>query len=277
MLRLRPGHDRTDVTIIKLVVAGLAVVCALAPSRPALAGWSLTGDVERFRWAESTSPSVIETGPMFGIGARFTQDRPAGWQFGWRGRLYVGGMDYNGAFLDTGAPTSGRTDYTGIFNEVQAVYRLPGNPQGLELVSGLIWDYWNRQLSENQREQYWIGSLRLGLQADRRESTGWFGGGGLKYPFYTREDAHLTEIGFSANPRLEPKGAVSLYADFGYRFNRNLSLAAYYDSYRFRESDPTPRISNPFISRCTAPGGCQLIQPTSDVDSLGLRLQYSFQ
>jgi hypothetical protein len=260
---------------VKAILA--AALAALAASTPAHAGWSITGDVEHFRWAESTEPRVTETGPMFGIGGRYSQDRPAGWQWGWRGRLYLGSVDYNGSFLGTGAPASGTTEYTGLVNEARLVYRLPGNALGLEFVSGLIADYWNRQLSADQKEQYWIASLRLGLQADRRESTGWFGGGGLKYPFYTREDAHLTEIGFSSNPRLEPKGAMSLYADLGYRFNRNLSLAAYYDSYRFKESDPTPRITNPFISGCTPPGGCRLIQPTTDVDSLGLRLQYSFQ
>jgi hypothetical protein len=255
-----------------------AALAAFAVSVPAHAGWSITGDVEHFRWAESVAPrGVTETGPMFGIGGRYSQDRPAGWQFGWHGRLYLGSVDYDGSFLDTGAPARGTTEYTGLVNEIQTVYRLPGNPLGLELVSGLIGDYWNRQLSADQREEYWIGSLRLGLQADRRESTGWFGGGGLKYPFYTREDAHLTEIGFSSNPRLEPKGAMSFYADLGYRFSRNWSLAAYYDSYRFKQSDPTPSISNPFISRCTPPGGCQLVQPTTDVDTLGLRVQYSFR
>ena len=46
----------------------------------------------------------------------------------------------------------------------------------LEFVSGLILNYWNRQLSRDQREEYWVASLRLGLHADRRESAGWFGG-----------------------------------------------------------------------------------------------------
>src|SRR5688500_6479876 len=253
-----------------------AALAAAAVSVPAHAGWGITADVERFRWAESTDPRVTETGPMFGIGVRFSQERPAGWQFGWRGRLYLGSVDYDGSLLFTGAPARVTTEYRGLVNEVQAVHRLPGNPQGLELVSGLIWDYWNRQLSPDQREEYWIASLRRGLQADRRERTGWFGGGGLKYPFYTRENAHFTELGFSSNPRLEPKGAMSLYADLGYRFNRNLSLAAYYDSYRFKESDPTPGMTNPFVPDCTPPRSCRFIQPTSNVDSLGLRLQYSF-
>ncbi len=259
---------------MKAIVAG--ALAGVLVSAPAHAGWGISAEVERFRWAESTHPRVTETGPMFGIGARFSQERPAGWPFGWRGRLYLGSVDYNGSLLFTGTPVGGTTEYTGLLNEVQAVHRLPGNPQGLEVVSGLIWDYWNRQLSPDQREEYWIASLRLGLQADRRERTGWFGGGGLKYPFYTRENAHFTELGFSSNPRLEPKGAMSLYADLGYRFNRNLSLAAYYDSYRFKESDPTPGMTNPFVPDCTPPRSCRFIQPTSNVDSLGLRLQYSF-
>jgi hypothetical protein len=261
---------------------GALLAAALTASAPAWAGWGITADVERFRWSESSAPSVTETGPMFGIGARYTQNRDAGWLFGWRGRLYFGSVDYNGALLDASAPATGRTDYSGIVNEVQAIYRLPGSPAGLELVGGLIWDYWNRQLTVFQKEQYWIASLRVGLNADRRQPTGWFGGAGVKYPFYTRQDAHLTDIDFNANPRLKPKGDFSLYADAGYRFTRHWSLTGYYDSYRFGESDPTPFLVNPFVRGCTGvppddARGCQLVQPASKVDSLGLRLQYTFQ
>ena len=260
---------------------GALLLAALAASAPAHAGWGISADLERFRWAESADPRVTETGPMLGIGARYTQDRDAGWLFGWRGRLYFGSVDYNGALLDASAPATGTTEYNGLVNEALAIYRLPGSRYGLEFVSGLIWDYWNRQLTAFQREQYWVASLRLGVNADRRESSGWFGGAGLKYPFYTREDAHLTDIDFNANPRLQPKGTFSLYADAGYRFTRNWSLTGYYDSYRFKESDPTPFLINPFVPGCTGvapdrPQGCQLVQPASKVDSLGLRLQYSF-
>ena len=51
-----------------------AALAALAASAPAYAGWSITGDVERFRWAEETDPRVTETGPMFGIGAGIEQN-----------------------------------------------------------------------------------------------------------------------------------------------------------------------------------------------------------
>jgi hypothetical protein len=252
----------------------LAAIAALAVSAPALAGWSITGDLERFRWSEAISPGVTETGPLLGIGVRYSHDLPAGWEFGYRGRVYFGLVDYDGAFLNTGAPADGSTAYTGFSNEVQAIYRLPANPYGVGLVGGLILDYWNRQLSADQREEYRVASLRLGVHGERQ---GWFGGGGFKYPFYAREDAHLTDIGFNSNPRLEPKGRASFYAELGYSFSRYLSLQAYYDSYRFSASEPTPSITNPSLPGCTPPGGCNIFQPASDWHSLGLRVQYTFR
>ena len=262
-----------------VLVTGIAGAMVSAAAH---AGWYVNGDVEHFRWAESTNPAVTETGPMFGIGGGYRVLRPAGWQFGWRGRLYFGSLDYNGALLSTNEPATGTSDYSGITNEGQAIYRVPGSASGMEFVSGLVLDYWNRQLSSVQREQYWIASLRLGLNFDQREAKGWYGGGGVKYPFWTRQDAHLSDIGFNANPELEPKGTLSVYADVGYRFTRRWSLTGYYDSYRFNASDPTPPIINPSVNGCRGapldrPGGCQLFQPQSKQDSFGLRLEYSFE
>jgi hypothetical protein len=267
---------------MKAILAALAAAAATLCGGAAHAGWYVNGDVERFRWAESTNPGVTETGPMLGIGGGYRQLRPEGWQFGWRARFYFGSIDYNGALLSTNQPATGTSQYTGLVNEAQAIYRLPGNANGMEVVSALVLDYWNRQLSADQREEYWIASLKLGLNFDRREAKGWFGGGGVKYPFWTRQDAHLTDIGFSANPHLEPQGTLSLYADVGYRFTRRWSLAGYYDGYRFDESDATQRLINPAIQGCSgvAPdpaGGCRLFQPQSRQDSFGLRLQYSFE
>lgn len=236
----------------------------------------MSGDLERFRWREETEPRVTESGPLFGLGLGWTQARDFGWRWGYRGRLYFGSVDYQGSFLGTNIALSGTTDYSGLSNEGQLIYRFPGSRYGMEFVSGLILDYWNRQLSADQREEYWIASLRLGLNFDRRTARGFFGGAGVKLPFWTREDAHLTEIGFNANPRLEPKGDLSLYAEAGYRFAPAWSLTAYYDGYRFRESAPTPTVVNPFVSGCGGPGGCTLVQPTSRLDSVGLRLRYSF-
>ena len=214
---------------------------------------------------------------MFGIGARYNLDPGGDWELGYRVRLYFGLVDYDGVFLSTGAPADGSTQYRGFSNEVQAIYRLPENAHGVGLVSGLILDYWNRQLSADQREEYRVASLRLGLQVDPDESPGWFGSGGLKYPFYTREDAHLTDIGFNSNPSLKPNGRVSFYASLGYRFSRELSLEGYYDSYSFEASEPTESLTNPSLPGCTPPGGCSMFQPASNWHSFGLRVQYNFR
>src|SRR5947208_3589996 len=105
MLRLRPGHDRKDVAMRSILLAA-AAAAVMAASAPALAGWSITGDAERFRWTEGTTPGVTETGPRFGIGVRWIGERPWGWQFAYQGRIYGGTVHYQGFFLDTGEPTS---------------------------------------------------------------------------------------------------------------------------------------------------------------------------
>lgn len=254
----------------------VAVWVLAAASTPAAAGWDVTGDFERFRWQEQTDPPVRETGPMFALGLGWTQPRDVGWRLGYRGRVYFGSVDYQGSFLGTAIPVGGTTDYSGTSNEGRLTYRFPGNRLGMEFVSGVVLDYWNRQLSPDQREQYWIAALRLGLRFDRGVSQAFFGEAGIKQPFWTREDAHFTDIGFNANPHLEPKGATSLYGEAGYRFTPAWSLAAYYESWRFNESAQTPRLVNPDVPGCGAPG-CTLVQPASRADSVGLRLRYSFR
>lgn len=253
----------------------IAILAFAAAYASAAAGWEVTGDLERFRWREDTDPRVTETGPIVGIGLGWTQPRNLGWRFGYRGRIYFGSVDYQGSFLGTDIPVSGTTEYSGFSNEGRLTYRFPGSRFGMEFVSGAVLDYWNRQLTLDQREQYWVAALRLGLRFDRGVSPGFFGEAGIKHPFWTREDAHFTDIGFNANPRLEPKGTTSLYGEAGYRFSPVWSLSAYYESWRFNESADTPQLVNPAVPGCGAPG-CTLVQPTSRADSVGLRLRYSF-
>lgn len=261
MLRLRPGDDRTHVRRVFLGVA----FCLL--SGGAHAGWSLSADLESFKWGEAGTPSVTEKGARYGLSWGFIQARPAGWQFAYRGQFRRGTVDYTGAFLFTGQPATARTRYTGLVNEAQGIYRFPQSP-GVELVGGLGYDYWERSISD-QREDYSVVFARLGLNVDPRASGGWFGGGGLKLPVRVSEDAHLDELGFDHNERLRPKGRVSLYAQAGYRFTPRWSLIGYYDGYRFGESNQV---------RATSAGTQFLVfQPASNADSYGLRLEYSFQ
>ena len=254
-----------------------AIALGLAASGAAAApGWWISGDVERFRWGESTSPGVTETGPRYGLSWGYLRERPAGWQFGYRGQLRRGTVDYNGAFLFSGEPTTARTQYTGLVNEAQVLYRFA--PRALDLVGGLGLDYWERKILPDQREEYSVVFARLGLNYDPRASQGFFGGGGFKLPLYVREDAHLGEIGANQNPYLEPQGELSVYAELGYRFTPRWSLIGYYDGYRFGASNAV-RVTSSDPTAC-APGAppCSLsfFQPASSINSYGLRLQYSF-
>jgi len=248
----------------------LVALCALgclAAAGEATAEWSAGIHYERFRWAESTTPGVTETGPRAGIDVSWIQNKKSGWVAAYHGELYGGSVHYDGAFLFSGAPVDGTTNYSGILNELQGIYRF-SDERGFQLVGGIGIDSWTRQLSEDQAEDWAVVYARLGAAFGGRTTRGWFAGGGVKYPIYVEEDAHLTDIGFDSNPRLHPGRAASLYAEIGYRFGRHWILSGYYDSYRFKES---PKAS-------TTSGGLSFLvfQPASSVDTFGLRLHYAF-
>ncbi len=243
----------------------LSILLAAA-SAPAWAQWSIDGKVERFRWEEKTQPRVTETGPRFGLGLGYTQNKTAGWMFAYKGEFYGGDVKYRGATLLTGEPVESTTSYTGLLNELQAIYRSSGG--GAQIVTGLGLDYWNRQLTPDQHEEWYVYYVRAGAEFGGRLTHGLFAGAGIKYPVYIYEDAHLGEIGFDSNPKLHPGRAPSFYADLGYRLGRRWTVLAYYDAYRFKES---PQVR-------TSSGGQNFIvfQPESTVDTFGLRVRYHF-
>jgi hypothetical protein len=240
-------------------------------SAGAYAGWSISADLESFKWDEAGTPSVTEKGARYGLSWAFEQQRETGWQWAYRGQFRRGTVDYTGAFLFSGQPVTARTRYTGVLNEAQGSYRFP-QPVGFELLGGLGYDYWERNILPDQREDYGVVFVRLGLNIDPRAERGWFGGGGMKLPVYVYENAHLDELGFDQNEKLHPKGEWSFYAQAGYRFTPRWSLIGYYDGYRFGESKSVRATSS------SSPGTQFLLfQPASTVDSFGLKLQYDFQ
>ena len=250
----------------KGILVGIALALALF-SRGAAAELSLSLGVEYLDWEEDTNPSVTESGSLIAAGIVVDQNKPEGLVLSYRGKLYLGVVDYNGAGLFTGIPISSTSTYTGIVNEGQARWRKPnkGNYH-TDLVLGLGWDLWTRELSSFQSEDYSIVYLRLGGETAVNKDQGWAVGAGLKYPVFTREDAHLTEIGFDRNPTLKPGRDLSGYAHIGYWFNDKLGLIGYFESYRFKKSNE--EMVNSSL------GAGVVFQPASTMSIFGLKLEY---
>jgi hypothetical protein len=250
----------------------VAILLCAPALLPAIAHSQLlvSGGVEYFQWEESTTPTVKETGPMFTFGLAYTQDSEAGPLLAYRGKIWGGSADYEGATLFGGTPVLSTTSYEGINNEAQVRWRKRGNAGGsLDGVLGLGLDLWRRQLTSVQKEDYAIGYLRLGVESGADYSGTWSVGLGIKFPFWTYENAHLDQIGFDSNPILHPGREISPFGSLGYRFTETLQLTAYYDGYRFAQSEDvhTNEINNGF-------GPSRVFQPASDMSIFGLRLDY---
>ena len=249
------------------VVIGLLLLVASAATRAEL---TLYAGVEYFDWKESTTPQVEETGPRALAGVILLQDRERGLLFGYRGQIYGGQVDYNGAELFTGAPVTGTVQYFGVLNEGQVRYRTPVTPNqhvdGMLAVGG---DFWNRQFSADQKETWFVFYARLGLElGPQAGKAGWVGAIGVKYPFYTYENGHLTDIGFDQNPTLHPGGSWSGYASLGYRIGAHWSVTGFYDSYRFRQSPDVQATSGGTLY--------SIYQPQSSMDVYGVTVAYTF-
>ena len=254
----------------RVAAIALAIGTLALGTESVLAEWSVSAGAEHLSWRESTSPSVSETGVRGALGLNWTQNKDAGCLAAYRLKFYKGNVDYDGAFLLTGAPVSGSTHYWGYTNEIQAIYRTLNNP--LEFVGGLGWDSWQRHLSPQQEEDYDVYYVRLGVNINTRIKRGFFGNAGIKYPIYVTEDAHLRGIGIDQNPRLHPRRDVSATGELGYRFNTNWDLIGYYDGWRFSQSNTVTVTSNAAL-----PGtSINVFQPKSKQDLVGVKLQYNF-
>ena len=141
------------------------------------------------------------------------QSREPGLSAGYNLKLYTGNVDYTGAFVGTNIPVSGETHYRGMVNEIQALYRMPQNMVDIVLAAG--WDRFDRELNSSQEESWDVVYARLGANFNALTRQGVFGSVGVKYPVWTRENAHLTAAGFDQNPRLRPGKDFSFYATLG--------------------------------------------------------------
>jgi hypothetical protein len=250
----------------RVLALAFGTCVALGAMSSASADWAIGGGFENFRWKESTSPEVKESGLRLTADLTWTQSREPGLSAAYNLKFYVGNVDYTGSLLVSNVPISGETHYRGLANEVQSIYRMPQNPVDFVLAAG--WDHWVRDLSASQKETYDVLYARLGAALNSGTRQGVFGSAGVKYPFYVRENAHLTDIGFQQNPRLRPDGQFSLFGTLGYRVNGGWDVMAYYDSYRFKQSNTV------FVSNGSVVAG--FFQPKSRQDVIGLKVQHNF-
>ena len=253
----------------------LAIIAAAIFSHWAQAEASIGGSIEDYHWQETIDNSPLspeEYGLRYAIHLKWTQDRERGLLFGYRGKLYAGKVHYDTFYQTTSAPVATTTQYSGAAHEGQLSYRVTSTHQQLDYVAGLGLDTWQRSVANNgfnQVEDYLIIYLRSGINLEQAgKGKGLHGGVGLKYPLYTWEDAHLDSLGYDSNPVITPGKDISLYAELGYRINKNWDVLGYYDSWRFKRSKTV------MASR----GGMLygVYQPQSSMDAYGIKAMYSF-
>ena len=252
---------------MKRVMAGVLGAAAMSFSAAASAEWSLNGGFESFNWEESTSPQVKESGLRWTFGLSWRQSKDPGLSLGYDFKYYVGNVDYDGATLFGGIPISDEAHYRGAVNEVQAYYRMPN---GFAVMMAAGYDFWRRKFNApTQREDWKVIYGKLGGTFGDNVKQGFIGTAGIKYPVWTRENGNFSDLGAVDNPRLRPGKDISFYATAGWRFNQNWDVIAYYDSYRFKESN---------VVAVQFPGAIgTFVQPESRMDVFGLKVQYNIQ
>lgn len=234
---------------------------------------------EYYSWREfktDGSRLLEERGPRFFVSLDAFNRESKRWDYGFHSRVYGALVLYDGQ-TQLGNPLVAETSYFGLDTEIDFTRWLRTRNQG---VSGRGWaarmgvgyDFWMRNIIApgGYIETYAITYARIA--AVYQPSRTWSSQLGVKYPFATYETAGITRVGFSSDPILHPKGKASLYASVDYQLDEKTRLIFYYDSYRFAQSDLVTVPSCPPPS----PSPCQVYQPTSHQDTLGIRVNYRF-
>ena len=112
---------------IKQLLAVAVTASTMLAAGAARAEWSIGGGFESFKWKESTSPSVEESGLRYSLNLTWAQSKAPGLSAGYFLKTYTGNPDYDGATLFGGVPVNAEVHYRGLVNEVQAWYRMPNN------------------------------------------------------------------------------------------------------------------------------------------------------
>ena len=246
-------------------VAALAVLLLLAAPE-AGAQISAGVGVEMFGWSEKTNPSVSESGPLFSLSLGLAAPRRGAFRLAYRGHGRIGIADYHGSFLTAPRVSANTTTVFGtLSHEAQLRAR---SPWGAEGVAALGFDWWHRQLSARQQEDYQTVSFSIRLERADTGVRGWSGGGGVRVPLSVREDAHFTDLGFDRNPKLDPGGTVGLLGQVRYRFGPRFSCVGSYDGYHLEKSKA---VSLTVGGHPTATAS----QPETSTWMLGVGVEYS--
>lgn len=257
----------------------LACLFSFALSAAAAAAeLALTAGAENLRWEEFTSTGRLleESGTLIRGGAvwrqPFSEDRML---LELRGSGYFGTLKYDGQAcnVSSGActPYKNDADYMGFTGEA-TVARLYGGSRGGELFAGGGVDAWERDIKGDSNtsgvvEDWFVlymlagaGMRWSGQDARYRLRAG------LKYPLYVSDTNHFYDA------TVEPKGRTSGFARFVVDFpgsgRPRWGIGAYYDSYRFEQSDVV-RIEAGRAG-CVSTQGCGVFQPRTEQDTIGL-------
>jgi hypothetical protein len=242
--------------------------------------------VESFLWKEYSGGQRLlrESGPRLTVGLtldHLLHGNPAK-PYAMEVRGYVGFIDYDGQ-TQAGVPVQTDVDYFGVSAEIVGVHPLRGSPR-THVLFGLGVDTWIRDIQDGvaangspafgYQEDYFILYGKLGpgflFQSGARRSFLQFG---IKYPFYTYEQAYLSTVGFDDDVNLKPGKKISGFAKWQMiggkeKGKARFGASVYYDSFRFSASG----------SKTVSAGGTlfSVQQPESRMDVFGARLEYYF-
>jgi hypothetical protein len=221
---------------------------------------------EYYYWQENGGGKKLldESGLRYALelsGKAMTSDN---WLATVRFKAYYGHVDYNGQ-TQLGTPVKSTTDYYGGLIDFGFGYRWTSEKgRSLDVIGRLGVENWERDLNgAGGYGEHWLPVyVKLGLETAPKK-TGWNGALGIKAPVWTYQHVDLSKFG-AGSITLHPQTMPSGYAEAGYRFNRHLSLAAYFDSYWFAKS---PTASNGIIIG---------YQPESITYQAGIKVGWNF-
>lgn len=254
----------------------VAACCALLliAAGEASAGneWMLQFGIEDFRWREFDGGSRLleESGVRYslGVGLESPLSPDALTVIGAEGRLYFGTVDYDGQacniLTSVCVPATSETDYGGLVAEAWIARRYPRETGGaFEVFGALGIDTWTREIestaaASGSSEDWTVfyGKVGAGWRKDNYALRA-----GVKLPLLVDES---TDLGVD----LEPEGRASLFLRFSATVRESArqswEVSAFYDSYRFAESD--------HVLVTTNLGLLEVWQPESRQDVWGLQV-----